>query len=106
MIGPGLLAGCGPVWQIRADQRIGVLRGALMVAQRFKGVPSPVIATGQLTASTIVMIRWCSSPTVRGLFSASPPSGSGVRAGAAVHRLRLHPLFQLVASAGPTNASL
>jgi len=81
---------------------------ALMVARRFKGVPSPVIATGQLTASTIIMI-----PVVllahgpAGLFSASPPVWAAVLALALLSTAFAYILyFNLVASAGATNASL
>ena len=58
MIGPGLLAGLGgPVWAKFA--LIGAsLSYALraMFAKRFKGVPPAIVATGQLTASTIIML--------------------------------------------------
>ncbi|TGT90290.1 MULTISPECIES: DMT family transporter [unclassified Mesorhizobium] len=106
MIGPGLLAGLGgPVWAkfalIGASLSYGV---ALMVARRFKGVPSPVVATGQLTASTIIMIPivlFAHGPA--GLFSASPP----VLALALLSTAFAYILyFNLVASAGATNASL
>lgn len=110
MIGPGLLAGLGgPVWAkfalIGASLSYAV---ALMVARRFKSVPSPVIATGQLTASTIIMI-----PVVlftygpAGLFSASPPVWAAVFALALLSTAFAYILyFNLVASAGATNASL
>jgi len=110
MIGPGLLAGLGgPVWAkfalIGASLSYAV---ALMIARRFKGVPSPVIATGQLTASTIIMI-----PVVlftygpAGLFSASPPVWAAVLALALLSTAFAYILyFNLVASAGATNASL
>ena len=84
------------------------MRVALMIARRFKGVPSPVIATGQLTASTIIMI-----PVVlftygpAGLFSASPPVWAAVLALALLSTAFAYILyFNLVASAGATNASL
>lgn len=110
MIGPGLLGGLGgPVWAkfalIGSSLSYAV---ALMVARRFKGVPSPVIATGQLTASTIIMI-----PVVlftygpAGLFSASPPVWAAVFALALLSTAFAYILyFNLVASAGATNASL
>jgi len=110
MIGPGLLAGLGgPVWAkfalISASLSYAI---ALMIARRFKGVPSPVIATGQLTASTIIMI-----PVVliaygpAGLFSASPPVWAAVLALALLSTAFAYILyFNLVASAGATNASL
>ena len=110
MIGPGLVAGLGgPVWAkfalIGASLSYAV---ALMVARRFKGVPSPVVATGQMTASTIIMI-----PIVliaygpAGLFSASPPVWAAVLALALLSTAFAYILyFNLVASAGATNASL
>lgn len=110
MIGPGLLAGLGgPVWAkfalIGASLSYAI---ALMIARRFKGVPSPVIATGQLTASTIIML-----PVVliaygpAGLFSASPPVWAAVLALALLSTAFAYILyFNLVAAAGATNASL
>lgn len=110
MIGPGLLAGLGgPVWAkfalIGASLSYAV---ALMIARRFKGVPSPVIATGQLTASTIIMI-----PVVliaygpAGLFAVSPPVWAAVLGLALLSTAFAYILyFNLVASAGATNASL
>ncbi|TPL54633.1 DMT family transporter [Mesorhizobium sp. B2-4-6] len=110
MIGPGLLAGLGgPVWAkfalIGASLSYAV---ALMIARRFKGIPSPVIATGQLTASTIIM-----TPIVliaygpAGLFSASPPVWAAVLGLALLSTAFAYILyFNLVASAGATNASL
>ncbi len=110
MIGPGLLAGLGgPVWAkfalIGASLSYAV---ALMFARRFKGVPSPIVATGQLTASTVIMI-----PVVliaygpAGLFSASPPVWAAVLALALLSTAFAYILyFNLVASAGATNASL
>lgn len=110
MIGPGLSSGLsGPVWAkfalIGATMSYAV---ALMIARRFKSVPSPVVATGQFTASTIMMI-----PVVlivhgpSGLFSASPPVWAAVLALAILSTAFAYILyFNLVASAGATNASL
>ena len=97
MIGPGLIAGLGgPVWAKFALIGASVSYAlALMVARRFKGVPPSIVATGQLTASTVVMI-----PVVllangmSGLFSASPPVWAAVFApGAAVDGVCLSALF-------------
>ncbi|TIN51248.1 MAG: DMT family transporter, partial [Mesorhizobium sp.] len=110
MISPGLAAGLGePAWAkfalIGASVSYAI---ALMIARRFKGVPSPVIATGQLTASTIIMI-----PVVliaygpAGLFSVSPPVWAAVLGLALLSTAFAYILyFNLVASAGATNASL
>ena len=110
MIGPGLVAGLGgPVWAkfalIGASVSYAI---ALMIARRFKGVPSPVIATGQLTASTIIMIPIvliAYGPT--GLFSASPPVWAAVLGLALLSTAFAYILyFNLVASAGATNGAL
>jgi drug/metabolite transporter (DMT)-like permease len=110
MIGPGLIAGLGgPIWAKFALIGASLSYGAaLMVARRFKGVPSPVLATGQLTASTIIMI-----PVVlvaygpAGLLSASPPVWAAVLGLALLSTAFAYILFfNLVASAGATNASL
>lgn len=110
MIGPGLIAGLGgPVWAkialIGASLSYAV---ALMIARRFKGVPSPVVATGQLTASTVVMIPVvliAYGPT--GLFSASAQVWAAVFGLALLSTAFAYILyFNLVASAGATNASL
>ena len=110
MIGPGLLAGLGgSVWAkfalIGASLSYAV---ALMIARRFKGIPSPVIATGQLTASTIIMapiVLITYGPT--GLFSVSPSVWAAVLGLALLSTAFAYILyFNLVASAGATNASL
>ncbi|KQZ81452.1 ABC transporter permease [Mesorhizobium sp. Root157] len=110
MIGPGLMAGLdGSVWAkfalVGASFSYAV---ALMVARRFKDVPSPVVATGQLTASTIIMI-----PVVLvvhgpdGLFSASLPVWAAVLGLALLSTAVAYILyFNIIASAGATNASL
>ncbi|WP_192243216.1 DMT family transporter [Mesorhizobium silamurunense] len=109
MIGPGLAAGLGgPVWAkfalIGASLSYAV---ALMVARRFNGVPSPVIATGQLTASTVIMIPVVLAHGPAGLFSASPPVWAAVLGLALLSTAFAYILyFNLVASAGATNASL
>ncbi len=110
MILPGLQAGLdGPVWAKAA--LIGASMSyalALMVARRLREVPAPVMATGQLTASTLVMI-----PVVlaveggSGLFVASAGVWSAVIALAVVSTALAYLLyFRIVARAGATNASL
>ncbi len=110
MIGPGLAAGIGgPVWPkfalIGASLSYAL---ALMVARRFKGVPPPVVATGQLTASTIIMmplVLLALGPTA--LLAASPPVWAAVLALALASTAFAYILFfNLVASAGATNTSL
>ncbi|OBQ90196.1 DMT family transporter [Mesorhizobium sp. AA23] len=110
MIGPGLADDLGePVWAkfalIGASVSYAI---ALMIARWFKGVPAPVIATGQLTASTIIMIPVvliAYGPT--GMFSVSPPVWAAVLGLALLSTAFAYILyFNLVASAGATNASL
>lgn len=110
MVGPGVLAGLGgPVWPKFALIGASLCYAfALMVARRLKSVPPPVLATGQLTASAIIMI-----PVVlltmgtTGLFSASTPVWAAIFALALVSTAFAYILyFNLVASAGATNASL
>jgi len=110
MILPGLQAGLdGPVWAKAA--LIGASMSyalALIVARRLREVPAPVMATGQLTASTLVMI-----PVVlaveggSGLFNASAGIWAAVLALAVVSTALAYLLyFRIVARAGATNASL
>lgn len=110
MIGPGLLAGLGgPVWA-----KLAILGATLSYAfaaihaRRFKTVEPALVATGQLTASTILMLPIA-------LFFDGP---AAVLAGsatiwAAVIALALFStalayilFFNIVASAGATNVSL
>ena len=110
MVGPGLLAGLGgPVWakfaMIGASLSYAV---ALVFARRFKAVPPVIVATGQLTASTIIMVPvvlfWSGTA---GLFAASPPVWAAVFALALLSTAFAYILyFSLIGSAGATNASL
>lgn len=110
MIGPGIVAGIGgPIWAKLALIGAAVSYAlALMVARRFKGVPSTVVATGQLTASTVMMI-----PVA--LLAAGVPALGSVTPGvwAAVFGLALLSTalgyllyFKLIERSGATNASL
>jgi drug/metabolite transporter (DMT)-like permease len=110
MIGPGMIAGLGgPVWAKFALVGASLSYAfALIVARRFKGVPPAVVATGQLTASTVMML-----PVVLvmhgtvGLFDASAPIWTAVLALALVSTAFAYILyFNVIASAGATNASL
>lgn len=110
MIGPGLVAGLGgPVWAKFA--LIGASLSyafALILAKRFRDVPPPVIATGQLTAASLIML-----PVA--LFVGHPQALPAVTlpVWAAVTGLALLSTsfayilyFRIVAAAGATNASL
>ncbi len=110
MIGPGLLAGIGgPVWAKFALVGASVSYGfAVIFAKRFRGLPPTTAATGQLTASAIIMI-----PVV---LAVGGPANHFVASGhvwAAVFALALLSTafayilyFNIIASAGATNASL
>lgn len=110
MVGPGIVASLGgPVWakfaMVGASLSYGV---ALVFSRRFKKVPPAIVATGQLTASTIIMIpvvlAW-NGPA--GLFAASPPTWAAVLALALVSTAFAYILyFGVIGSAGATNASL
>lgn len=110
MIGPGLLADLGgPVWAkfalIGASLSYAL---ALIFARRFKGLPPAMVAAGQLTGSTVIMM-----PIVlvaygsAGLFAASAPIWAAVLGLSLLSTAFAYILyFGLVASAGATNASL
>src|SRR5690606_8389211 len=108
--GPGLLAGIGgPLWAKLA--LIGATLSyafAFMIARRFSGLAPSIVATGQLTASTIIMV-----PLVlivqgtAGILTASPTVWSAVFGLALLSTAFAFILFfRLVASAGATNTSL
>jgi drug/metabolite transporter (DMT)-like permease len=110
MVGPGILAGLGgPVWPKFA--LIGASLSyafAVIFAKRFKALPPVLVAAGQLTASTIVMVpvvlAWSGTA---GLFAASPQVWAAVFALALVSTAFAYILyFGLIGSAGATNASL
>jgi len=110
MIGPGLFSGLGgPIWAKLALVGTALSYAfAFIFARRFRDIPPPVIATGQLSASTVIMI-----PLVlmvhgpEGLFSASVHVWAAVIALAVLATSFAYIIyFQLIASAGATNASL
>jgi drug/metabolite transporter (DMT)-like permease len=110
MIGPGLLSQLGaPAWAKFALVGASVSYAfALMVAKRLKSVPPPVLATGQLTASTVVML-----PVALLAFGPAEMAGAGMPVWLAVIGLALLSTafayllyFRLVSDAGATNASL
>jgi drug/metabolite transporter (DMT)-like permease len=110
MIGPGVVAGLGgPVWPKFALVGASVSYAlALMVARRFNGVPPAIVATGQLTASTIIMVPVALLANgTAGLFSASPHVWAAVFALALLSTAFAYLLyFTIIARAGATNASL
>lgn len=110
MIGPGVVAGLGgPAWAKLALIAAAVSYAfALMVAKRLRGVAPAVLATAQLTASTVIMVPVVLAVNgAQGLFAASAPVWAAVAALALVSTAFAYILyFKLVASAGATNASL
>lgn len=110
LVGPSALAGLGgPLWP-----KLAVLGAtlsyafAVIFAKRFKAVPAALVATGQLTGSTILM-----TPVI--LFITGPETlvTSGADIWVAVLALGIVSTafayilyFRLIASAGATNASL
>jgi drug/metabolite transporter (DMT)-like permease len=110
MVGPGLLANLGgPVWAKFALIGTAMSYGfAAIYARRFRPVPPELVATGQLTASTIVMI-----PVVlllyepASLFASSASVWAAVLALAVVATAFAYILyFTILSSAGASNASL
>lgn len=109
MIGPGLVAGLGgPAWAKFALVGAAISYAlALMVARRFQGVPATIVATGQLTASTAVMIPILLVTGTAGLFDVSLTVWGAVLGIALISTAFGYLLyFTLVARAGATNASL
>lgn len=110
MIGPGVITDAGaPVWAKLALVGMALSYAlAVIYARRFRALPPQVVATGQLTASTIIMI-----PVVllwhgpESLFAASPPVWAAVLGLAVLATSFAYILyFSLIRSAGATNASL
>jgi len=111
MVGPGMVASLGgPVWAKLAMIGASLSYAAALVFSRrsFADVPPVIVATGQLTASTIIMapvvLLWNG---VDGQLAASAPVWAAVFALALVSTAFAYILyFGLVRSAGATNASL
>ncbi|MDW6020819.1 DMT family transporter [Mesorhizobium sp. BAC0120] len=110
MIGPGVVAGLGgPVWAKFALIGASISYAlALMVARRLKGIPPVIVAAGQLTVSTIVMVPVALLVSgTAGLFAASTHVWAAVFGLALLSTAFAYLLyFTIVARAGATNASL
>jgi len=110
MIGPGLMTGLGgPIWAKLALVGTALSYGfAFIFARRFRHIPPPVVATGQLTASAIItvpLVLLLHGPV--GLFSASAHVWAAVMALAVLATSFAYIIyFRIIASAGATNASL
>jgi drug/metabolite transporter (DMT)-like permease len=110
MVGPGMLAGLGgPVWAKLALLGMALSYGcAGIYARRFRALPPQVVATGQLTASAVMMIPvvllWHGT---HGLFTASAEAWASVLGLAVLSTSIAYILFfSLIRSAGATNTSL
>ncbi|MEQ9246899.1 MAG: DMT family transporter [Nitratireductor sp.] len=110
MIGPGLLNGLGgPLWAKLALIGGAVSYGlAFIYGRRFRGVPPTLVATGQLTASTVIMIPLVLTLYGPGnLFSFSGNIWAAVIGLAVLSTAFAYLIyFRVLASAGATNASL
>jgi drug/metabolite transporter (DMT)-like permease len=110
MIGPGLVAGLGgPVWAKFA--LIGTALSyafAAIYARRFAALPPIIVAAGQLTASTIIMIPVAlATAGVSALATATTPVWTAVILLALLSTAFAYIIyFNLIARAGSSNASL
>lgn len=110
MIGPGLLSGFGgPLWAELAVIAATISYAfAGILAKRFKGIPPTVTATGQMTASTLIMIPvvflYDGVPNLSGIGGGvwSAILGLGLLSTAFAYIL----YFSIIRAAGATNASL
>ncbi len=110
MIGPGLLSGLGgPAWAKLAVIGAAISYAfAVVYAKRFKDIKPTVVATGQLTVAAILM-----APIVFFLYSPEQIVTSSIPIWTAILVLAVFTTafafilyFNLIASAGATNASL
>ncbi|MEZ5812036.1 MAG: DMT family transporter [Rhizobiaceae bacterium] len=110
MIGPGIVADLGgPVWAKFAVIGATVSYAfAAIYAKRFRAIDPALTATGQLTASTVIMLPLVLAVDgTATLFAASLPVWAAVAALALISTALAYILyFSLIASSGATNASL
>jgi drug/metabolite transporter (DMT)-like permease len=110
MVGPGLAADLGgPAWAKLALLGMALSYGfAFVFARRFRHLPPQVVATGQLTASTLMMVPVVLFGTgTRGLFSATPHVWAAVLGLALLATALAYIIyFAVIRSAGASNASL
>jgi len=110
MIGPGLAAGIGgPVWAKFALIGTAVSYAcSFVVSRRFTGLPPIIVATGQLTASTAMMIPIALYAHGFGGFAhAGPAAWTAALALALIATALAYIIFfNLVAKAGASNTSL
>jgi drug/metabolite transporter (DMT)-like permease len=110
MIGPGLLSDLGgPVWAKLAVVGAAVSYAfGVVYAKRFRDIRPSVVATGQLTTSTVLMV-----PIVFLFYGPQEIATSSISIWAAIAVLAVFTTalafilyFNIIASAGATNASL
>ena len=111
MVGPGVVAGLGgPVWAKMALIGAALSYGfALILTRRsFTGIAPPLIATGQLTAATIIMLPvvfFYDGPSA--LIAGSAGVWASILALALISTAFAYIVyFRIIATAGATNASL
>lgn len=109
-VGPGLAANLGgPAWAKLALLGAALSYAfALLYARRFRGLPAPIIATGQLSMSTVMM-----APIILLAYDPAAMLPRSMAVWAAVLALALFSTafayllyFRLLTTAGATNASL
>jgi drug/metabolite transporter (DMT)-like permease len=110
LVGPGIMVTNGvPFWALLVPILAAVSYGfAAIYSKRFKAIPAPIIATGQLTGSSIIMLP-VSLIVDRPWTLAMPPLGSiaAIIALALLSTAFAYILyFRIMALAGATNASL
>lgn len=111
MIGPELVEGLdGPAWAKFAliGATLSYAFALVLGRKKFTGIPAPVVAAGQLTASTVIML-----PIIGVLYGPAAVFAGSSHVWAAVLALALLSTafayilyFRILASAGATNASL
>jgi drug/metabolite transporter (DMT)-like permease len=110
LIGPSALATTSvPLWALLLPLMAAISYGfAGTYGKRFRGIPSPVTATGQLTASTLIMLPTCLIADQP--WSLAIPSAHAIAAILALALLSTALgyllFFRILALAGATNASL
>lgn len=111
MVGPGLVAGLGgPVWAkfVLIGASLSYAFALILARRKFVGIPPPIIATGQMTASTLIMLPIVLIGYGPGVLTVgSPHVWAAVVSLALLSTAFAYILyFKIVAAAGATNASL
>ena len=110
LVGPGLTAAAGaPLWALLAPILAAISYGfAAIYGKRFRGMPAPAVAAGQLTASSLLVLP--AALLVDRPWSLAMPPGGSIAAIVALALLSTAfayiLFFRILALAGATNASL